>query len=173
MKKVHVRRHAPKHATGDLTEEGRKLALELRKELKKFDIIISSDKPRAIETAQLLTGLVPEIDKRAGTPKFTPEQEHELHELGEKHQFGIAGVILDTPHYRVMVKAQGESLAELVRETLQKLPENGSALIISHDGVMVAAERILRSLPLNKAEKTYKPLQGFEVSENLQVIDLE
>jgi len=82
-------------------------------------------------------------------------------------------VILDTPHYRVMVKAQGESLAELVRETLQKLPENGSALIISHDGVMVAAERILRSLPLNKAEKTYKPLQGFEVSENLQVIDLE
>jgi len=64
MKKVHVRRHAPKHATGDLTEEGRKLALELRKELKKFDIIISSDKPRAIETAQLLTGLVPEIDKR-------------------------------------------------------------------------------------------------------------
>ena len=173
MKKVHVRRHAPKHATGDLTEEGKKLALELRKQLKKYDVIIASDKPRAIETAKLLTGLVPKIDNRAGTPRFTFEQEEELHELGEKHKFGIAGVILDTPHYRVMIKEKGESLAELVKETLQKLPENGSALIISHDGVMVAAERVLKNLPIDKAEKTYKPLQGFEVSENLQVIDLE
>lgn len=173
MKQVHIRRHAPKHASGDLTDEGKKLAIEFKKQLEKYDLIIASNKPRAIETAQLLTGEKPIVDKRAGTPPFTPEQEHKLHELGENHPFGIAGVILDNPEFRIMIQPQGERLVELIKETLERLPVNGKALIISHDGVMVTAEKILKNKPLDKADKTYEPLQGFRVHEDRTVEDLK
>ena len=173
MKQVHVRRHAPKHSTGSLTEEGKKLAQELRKKLRKYNLVISSEKPRAIETAKLLTGSKPTIDNRAGTPPFSSEQEKKLHELGQNHQYGIAGVILDNQEFRALVIPKGESLVELIKETINKLPENGSALIISHDGVMVIAETILKNKSLDKAKKTFKPLRGFTVYEKGEIADLD
>jgi len=166
VKQVHVIRHAPKYSSGNLTKEGKKLAQEFKKQLGKYDLIISSDKPRAIETAGLLTGLKPIIDKRSGIPSFTPKQEKELHELGQSHPYGIAGVIFDNPEYREMIKPKGENLVELIKETLNSLPKNGKALVISHDGVMVTAERILKGKPLDKAEKTFRPLTGFMVRED-------
>ncbi len=173
MKQVHIRRHAPKHSSGDLTEDGKKLAQDFKTKLSKYDLIISSDKPRAVETAFLITGIHPTIDKRAGTPPFSPEQEKQLHELGQSHPFGIAGVILDNPEYRIMIKAKGESLGFLIHEVLRKLPKNGKALIISHDGVMVTAERLLKNMSLDKAEKTFKPLMGFVVYEDGKIEDLD
>ena len=172
MKQIHIRRHAPKHSTGGLTDEGKKLANEFKSKVGKYDLVISSDKPRAIETAILITGIRPIVDKRAGTPPFTPEQEKQLHELGQGHPFGIAGVILDNPEYRVMIKVKGESLGNLIQETLKKLPDDGKALIISHDGVMVTAERLLKNKSLDKAGKTFKPLMGFVVYENGVIEDL-
>ncbi len=172
MKQVHIRRHAPKHSTGGLTYEGKKLAKEFKSKIGRYDLIVSSDKPRAIETAILITGMEPVIDKRAGTPPFTSEQERQLHELGQNHPYGIAGVILDNPEYRVMIKVKGESLGNLIKETLKKLPKEGKALIISHDGVMVTAERLLKNKSLEKAEKTFKPLMGFVVYEDGTIEDL-
>lgn len=172
MKQVEVRHHAPKDLSGILTDEDKQLAKELRLKLGKYDLIISSDQPRAIETAILLTGVKPRVDKRAGTPPFTPEQEKQLRLLAQNHQFGIAGVILDNPKYRIMIKVKGESLGKLIKETLKKLPKEGKALIISHDGVMVAAERLLKHKSLDKAEKTIKPLMGFVVYENGKIEDL-
>ena len=173
MKYIQVRRHAPKHAEGHLTGEGKKLAESIKMKLPTFNTVLSSDKSRAVETAKLLTGVDPQIDKRAGTPAFTLEQEKELHNLGEKHPFGIAGVIFENPKYKKMIKEQGEKLAELIKETLVKLPENGCALIVSHDGVMVSAEKILKHASFGKAGKTIKPLQGFQVNERGNTSDLE
>lgn len=172
MKQVHIRRHAPKHATGGLTEEGKQFAKQFKSKVSAYDLILSSDKPRAIETALLITETHPIVDTRAGTPPFTPEQEKELHELGQEHSFGIAGVILDNPQFREMIKVKGESLGNLIKEVFQKLPVDGKALIISHDGVMVAAERLLRGKALDKAEKTFKPLAGFVVYEDGTIEDL-
>jgi len=173
MKYIQVRRHAPKHAEGHLTEEGKRFAEETKKRLPKFNIILSSDKPRAVETAKLLTGIMPQIDKRAGTPAFTLDQEKRLHELGQNHPFGIAGVIFENQEYKKMIKEQGQQLSTLIEETFSKLPTNGCALIISHDGVMVAAEKILKKAEFGKANKTFKPLAGFQVSENGETEDVE
>lgn len=173
MKLVQIRRHAPKAATGELTPQGKDEAEQLKNKLKPFHLVISSDKPRAQETAFLLTGVKPLVDTRAGTPPFTPEQEEELHKLGQTHTFGIAGVIFENPLYRQMIKQKGESLAELIKETINKLPENGSALIISHDGVMVAAYKVLSNGSFEAAEKTIKPLAGYEVNENLSLTDID
>jgi len=173
MKYIEVRRHAPKHAEGHLTDDGKRFAEETKKKLPIFDIILSSDKSRAIETAKLLTGAEPQIDKRAGTPAFSLDIEQTLHIEGQNHPFGIAGVIFDHPEYREMIQKQGEKLVELIKETFVKLPENGTALIISHDGVMVSAEKILKKATFDKANKTFKPLEGFEVNENGEIIYLE
>ena len=120
MKQVYIRRHAPKHSTGDLTEEGKKLAQEFGKQLEKYDLIISSDKPRAIMTAELLTGSKPIIDRRAGIPTFTRKQKKKLDELEQINHYGIAGAILDNLEYRTMIKPKGESLVKLIKETLKK-----------------------------------------------------
>lgn len=173
MKYIQVRRHAPKHAEGHLTNEGKKLADKVKNKLPQFTLIISSNKPRAIETAKLLTGKDPIIDKRAGTPAFSLDIEQILHREGQNHPFGIAGVIFDNPKYRQLIKKQGEKLAELIAETLLNLQENGTALIISHDGVMVAATKILKHESFNKANKTFKPLQGFTVNEKEEITNLE
>lgn len=172
MKEVHVRRHAPKNATGELTEEGKALASEFKQGLNAFDLVISSAKPRAVETALLLTGIHPVLDTRASGIPFTPEQERDFHERGKQHPFGIAGLIFESPEFRPLIIQKGESLVTLIQETFDKLSEDGRALIISHDGIMVAADMILRHLSLTKAEKTYGPLQGFVVYENRKVIDL-
>ncbi|MCL4359647.1 histidine phosphatase family protein [Patescibacteria group bacterium] len=172
MKEVHIRRHAPKDATGVLTEEGKKLATAFKQGLQEFNLVISSNKPRAVETAQLLTGIYPMLDTRASGIPFTKEQEKEFHERGNHHPFGIAGVIFDSTEFRPLIIKKGENLVALITETFDKLPEEGRALIISHDGVMVAADMILRHAPLTKAEKTYEPLQGFVVYEDQTVKDL-
>ncbi|MCL4374778.1 phosphoglycerate mutase family protein [Patescibacteria group bacterium] len=172
MKQVHLLRHAPKHATGALTDAGKKLAQERKKQMDHYDLIIASDKPRAVETAVLLTGKTPLIDKRAGTPAFTPEQMRQLHLAGEKHPFGVAGVIFDHPQYRPMIITQAKQLTRLIEELMNKLPADGKALIISHDGVMVATEKLLKKLPLDRADKTYPPLHGFSIDAEGKVINL-
>lgn len=169
MKQVIVLRHAPKDSSGHLTKEGQALAQKFQGKLGKLDLIISSDMPRAQHTTTLLTNVTPVTDKRAGIPDFTLAQEQELFELGKKHQNGIAGVIFDTPKYRDLVTVRGETLAALIKETLERLPDEGRGLIVSHDGSMVAAEKILQNKPLIKAEKNYKPLEGFIVNEKLEI----
>lgn len=72
-----------------------------------------------------------------------------------------------------MIKEQGEKLTELIKETLLKLPKNGYALIISHDGVMVSTLKCLRHESFDTASKTFKPLQGFQVNERGNISDLE
>jgi broad specificity phosphatase PhoE len=173
MKEVHVRRHAPKAAEGHLTEEGREKARLLQRQLGTFDLVIASNIPRAQETAVLLTGMVPVTDTRATPPALTAEQERQLNILGESHPYGIAGVIFDSPEFREMIMRKGKVLAELIQETIEKLQDNQKALLISHDGMMVAAEKILKHDKKEKAEKTYHPLEGYAVDDQLQIRNLK
>ena len=173
MKEIYVLRHAEKDATGNLTEEGKAIALELSKRLGQFDFIYSSDTPRAIATAVLLIGKQPVIDARAGAIPLTFEETRNTHEQGKLHAFGVAGVLFDGDIYRPKIIEKGKELVELIQELWGKLSDDGCALIISHDGVMVAADMILLNMELRKAEKTYGPLQGFRVFGNLSVEDLK
>lgn len=169
MREVVVIRHAPKDISGKLTQDGKELVQKSKGKLGEFSLIISSDIPRAVETATFLTGEMPHIDKRASIPDFTEFQERELFELGKVHSAGIAGVIFDNPFYRELVGVRGETLAQLIKETLTNLPENGRALIVSHDGSMVAAEKILQNKALEKVDRNYQPLAGYVVNEDLHI----
>jgi broad specificity phosphatase PhoE len=173
MKVIYVLRHTEKDAAGKLTDEGKIAAAEVGKRLGRFDFVYSSDKPRAIQTAILLTGTEPVIDARAGGIHLTPDELRSTHEQGKLHPFGIAGVLFDSDMYRSKIIVKGKELVEFIQEILGKLSDDGRALIISHDGAMVAADMILLHMKLLKAEKTYRPLQGFRVFGNLSVEDLK
>jgi len=173
MKEIYVLRHAEKDATGNITEEGRRLAVELHTRLGTFDFVYSSDRQRAVETAELLTGKSPITDTRASAIPLTPQELKDIHEQGKNHEFGIAGVLFESDMYRPIVIEKGRELVELIKELLGKLSEYERALIVSHDGVMVAADMILRHKELQKADKTFAPLHGFHVSGKLSVEDLK
>lgn len=172
MKKLYVLRHAEKDGTGILTEEGRQAAAELHTRLGHFDFVYSSDKPRAVETAKLLTRKEAIIDTRASAIALTPEELKDIHEQGKLHLFGIAGVLFDSDIYRPRIIERGRELVKLIEEVLGKLSDDERALIISHDGVMVAASMILRHKELQKADTTFKPLHGFRVFGDVCVKDV-
>ena len=109
MKEIYVLRHAEKDATGNLTEEGKVVAVEFSKRLGRFDFVYSSNKPRAVETAVLLTGTQPIIDTRAGAIPLTSEEVRNIHEEGKLHPFGIAGVLFDSDIYRPKIIEKGKS----------------------------------------------------------------
>lgn len=173
MRQVFVLRHANWDLDkGSLTDEGKQKCLGLLKKLGNFDIVIASNFDRNKETAKLLTGVKPKVDERAGILKLTKEQNDKVTELRQKHPFGVAGAIFSIPELNKSVKEAGQNLIGLIKEILSKLPKNGRALIISHDGTMVAAEKILKKDTFALIERTYYELEGFILDDNLQMKEL-
>ena len=170
MREVYVLRHANWNLDKDsLTDEGKQKCLDLKKKLGNFDIVISSNFDRNKETAKLLTGVKPQVDKRAGILKLTDAQNQKITELRQKHPLGVAGAIFSIPELIEPVKEAGQNLIELIKEVSSKLPENGRALIISHDGTIVSAEKIIKKDTFASIEHTYYELEGFIIDSNLQI----
>lgn len=65
MKRIYILRHAEKSIFGGITKKGEEHCVQLQKTLPHFSLIISSESPRTIQTAQLLTNTVPQQDHRA------------------------------------------------------------------------------------------------------------
>lgn len=174
MKHIYILRHADKNReTGELTDEGRARAKALRERLGSFDLVITSDKqPRLIETAKLLTGAEPRIDKRPGIIYFSEEQHKKIGELAKIHPLNHAGVIYDYPEYETLAEKIGNDFIDLIKETFSELPDNGTALIVAQDGVMVAAEKKLHNKPYEKLESAYKPLEGYIITEDMKIVPL-
>src|SRR6266849_474873 len=101
MKRIYIIRHANKDKeTGELTEEGRKRASELKNRIGKFDIVITSDKnKRLLDTAILVTGETPKLDKRTGVVYESEEQHEKVGKLAKTHPLNHAGVIYEFPEY--------------------------------------------------------------------------
>jgi len=174
IKKVYVLRHADKNReTGELTDEGKERARALKEKLGVFDLVITSDKnTRLLETAELLTGSKPQIDKRAGLIYNSKEQQEIIGALAKTHPMTHAGVIYDHSEYKELAEKIGKDFIELIKETRKKLPENGRALIVTQDAVMVAGEKQLNNKPHQKLEKNFQPLEGYIITENLKIEEL-
>jgi broad specificity phosphatase PhoE len=166
MKQVFVIRHADKNLeTGELTDEGRARARKLQATLGKFDLVITADRPRLTETALLLSGETPILDERAGFVYTSLEQREQLKAKAKVSSSAL--VIFAFPEFQELASTIGTNLIELIKATLEKLPTDGKALIVSQDGVMTAAERILHNQPYEKIEASYQPLEGFLFNEAL------
>jgi hypothetical protein len=94
-------------------------------------------------TAQLLSDVEPRTDERASIPKGAQEFGRRIAELRKTHPHGVAGALASIPELREPLYKQGEALLELVKDVLAELSEGQRGLIVSHDGTMVAMEKVL------------------------------
>ena len=173
MKEIIIVRHGNwDFANDQLTEQGKARCLELKPKLGSFAIAISSPFDRTRETAYLLSGIEPSVDERASILKSPPEFSQRVAELRKTHPFGVAGAIISIPELREPLRKQGERLLDLAKETLEQLADSESALIVSHDGTMVAAEKVLTETSFDKIDSTYGELEGFRLDESLNVTRL-
>lgn len=174
MREILVLRHANWNLVDDkLTDESREKCRELKPTLGSFAIVLSSPAGRAQETAELLSSQKPKVDERAAILKSSPELSTKVQELRKTHRFGVAGAIISIPELREPLRRQGEALKDLLAETLDLLADGQRALIVSHDGTMVALEKVLTDTPFDQIDHTYAELEGFRVDENLGLTRLQ
>ncbi|MGQ9903554.1 MAG: histidine phosphatase family protein [Anaerolineae bacterium] len=130
MKHLEIRRHTMRHKPGKhLTQAGVTLARHVGAGMGPFAKVITSDAPRAFETAIAMGFAV-------------DEQLADLAQLGDEkvtalleHVQTFADVAQAARRHKVVAR-RAQKLARLWTEIAQALPEAGAALIVTHGGVI-------------------------------------
>jgi broad specificity phosphatase PhoE len=166
MKEVIVLRHGEKDGD-ELTAEGVKACRELSKQIGNLHIVIASGRNRAVQTASLVSGKQVHTDVRASVPPFPDDEMEMLEDIQATHPLGIIAAIWQKPMLVENARQAGLKLLDLVKETMNALGENERALIVSHDGTMIALEKLLKKESFGTVDHSFGPLEGIRVSENL------
>ena len=129
MKIIEFRRHSIRiKPSPHLTQEGVDLARRVGESLGKYDKVISSYAPRAIETAVAMGYAVDEIHDEVSK---TPEN------IGSEVTWGMG-----FSEYAEVIEKGGETakyakkMAKFIRKITEELPEDGYVLIVSHGGLI-------------------------------------
>ena len=131
MRTLEHRRHSRRDPTGiHLNAVGRALARSVGAGIPRFDRVVTSPQPRAIETAEAMGRTVDvtlaalsEMPDDAGVPidRFRPRTFSDY-----------ADLVRQSP----VAAAYGASQAELWCTELDRVPDGGSVLLVSHGGVI-------------------------------------
>lgn len=170
MKQIYVIRHGDSSQNhSGLTNRSKQSCFSLKYRLPTFNLIISSRDPSCKLTAKMLTEKSPKIDKRAGISKKSRIQGR--FKLTHRHfsPRGGAGQLYTIPYIISLNEKAGSNLFKLIEDTLNKLPENGKALIISHNQNMVATVNFLQGKTTAKIGNQFNEMEGFSVNQNLKV----
>ena len=84
----------------------------------------------------------------------------------------MTGALISIPELREPLYKQGQALLGLVKDALAQLLEGQRALIVSHDGTMVAMEKVLTGDTFDEIDHTYGELEGFHLDESLHLTRL-
>lgn len=145
MKHLYLLRHGERNSEGHLTDRAIVQARELKKKLPEFSKVVASDIERAIETAKILHGSEPEIDKRAGF--FAPAEEHsrEIEDYSSEKgvSFFDAANVIRAGELENGIQHYAQGLLQLTDDIVTTLKENECALVISHDLTIVTAMALL------------------------------
>jgi len=129
MKIIEFRRHSFREKPSPhLTQEGVNLAKKIGESLGKYDMVISSNSPRAIETTVAMGCAVgASYDEVSKTPDS----------LEKEVKWGMG-----FSEYAEVIQKGGETakytekMAEFIKKIAAELPEDGYALIVSHGGLI-------------------------------------
>ena len=129
MKVLEFRRHSKRTIPSPhLNQEGIDKARKIGEELGKYDLVGSSYAPRAIETAVAMGYAVDEIyDELSMTPDY----------IEDEVVWGM-----NFSEFSDVIRKEGKTynyvheMANFLLEFAKKLPNNGSALLVSHGGLI-------------------------------------
>ena len=136
---LEIRRHSRARQGGErgvgsaLSPQGVSLARRVGEGLRPFDMVVTSDIPRATETALAMGFAIDEIDDTLAPhdPSFWAEAE----QLARDRRLAFA-VWAEISGHRGAVWRHGERQRDRWLEIASRLPEAGSALIVSHGGTI-------------------------------------
>ena len=131
MRVLEHRRHSHREPSSvHLSRDGVALAHRLAATIGRFDRVVTSPKPRAVESAEALgfavDATLPELGKMpddAGIP------------LDQLNPRSFADYVRGTRRSATMA-AYARSQAALMRRELEQVPEEGRLLLVSHGGVI-------------------------------------
>lgn len=134
MRTLLLLRHAERAPGGvHLSERGVRLAEELGRRPPRFDRVVTSTKPRALETAEAMGY---RVDAQLVALGGLPDELARWVDRAEPRSFaefvGFVGEVMEAAlHARV--------LADLLRSELERLPDRGRLLVVAHGGVLELA----------------------------------
>lgn len=166
MPEVFVLRHSIRVENEDrLSVEGREKATSLSKRFKKSEVVISSPRRRAMETAILLSGQLLEI-RDAADQVDVPDVQL-AYFMRTKGLSTSAEAIFSDPYFRKVAMIKGYELFQLIKCTLHNLSDDGIGLIVSHDSPMIAARNTFIGARFEDGVEPkvqlFAPLNGFSV----------
>ncbi len=166
MREIHLRRHAEKDPNGTLTDRGREQARQLGRNLPTFVKIISSPSSRTQETAELMTGVAPQTDERAGFYMASPEKSDAINALAATEGLTFLEAVKHYQDSEVLegIDAKASELNRLISELLDELEDGEKALVVSHD-LSISPAVAQRGVPL----ESIPFLEGYVINEKGEV----
>jgi broad specificity phosphatase PhoE len=129
MKTLEIRRHSLRNrALPDLSEEGIMLANLIGLEMGKFNRVLSSPLPRAVQTAEAMGYVVDETAELLSTMGDAVELECPWPASFDEY---AAASRQNGPTTRY-----AQRLADFYAKLVESLPEGGAALVVNHGGVV-------------------------------------
>lgn len=169
MKKIIVIRHA--HKNGDeLTQQGIEHSRLVAENIATIHLIITSERNRTMQTAKLLSGAETRIDARANPPIWSDHLVQQIKDSQKTHKLGVVAAIWEHKENLDSARAAGEKLFELVTDLFKEINDNETGLIVSHDGTMVAFEKLITKQDFEiMPDQSFQELSGIVVNEDLKI----
>ncbi len=131
MRTLEHRRHSERDAGGiHLNAAGVALARRVAGTLSRFDRVVASPKPRALETAELIGG---RVDASLPALAEMPEDGWLLAGGGPPASFGDCAALLRRSS---AAREYARSQLDVWRAELERVPPGGRLLLVSHGGVI-------------------------------------
>lgn len=131
MRILEHRRHSHRDPAGiHLNREGVELARRVAPTLGRFDRVVASPKPRAVETAEALGFTVDAV-----LPQLAAMPDDVGLAIDERNPRSFADYVRIAERSEAMAD-YANTQATLMREELRRLPEEGRLLMVSHGGII-------------------------------------
>jgi len=171
VKAVYVIRHGDWQIPNDrLTPSGLAGVAQKADLFPEFAAVYTSPMVRTQQTAEIIGRQKPQADERATRP-YPPEAcEEQIAKIRDTHPLGIAGALFSIPEAHSALQAAGQKLVQLIQEALDCLDDGQSALIVTHDGTMCAAEYVMRHKSFDTPlHHTYGTVEGYIVDQDMRI----
>ena len=168
MKEIVIIRHGEKNGD-ELTSDGVIACNALAERIGTFTHAYSSERHRAIQTAELVSRLPVEVDARANVPALPDNELEQLAEAQKAHPLGIIGAIWENDSLIDDAREAGVRMLGLIEDIMGNLSDGERALIVSHDGTMIGLEKILKKEPFDSVDHSFGPLEGFSIDQDSNV----
>ncbi len=168
MRTVDIRRHSLRGSGSHLSDAGRRLAAEVAETMAPaYDLVLSSDKVRARETAEAMGFPVHAEDPAFGimnTARLTPWFA-EIAQAAATHACDHMAAALHVPGAAQELHAYATQYVDTVRTYLGRIPDGGRLLLVSHGGTIEQVAALFATeFTLEAIGGAFAPCEGFSLS---------